>query len=215
MDSGSSTPSATPPRRFFGKKYDLQRVQRQVAKLEDSAASRRSMFRLYSTLWDYFLVVNGVQTRDPYQGDDGGSNSQGPSPSQSHGYSGMSPTLGQRAMGLVESFNLQALELIGGSARPSLSQGMEKAVRMRGERCPLIVFRVMLLFVQEADLDLAEQQVHNFLAFLPSMLAVETDTVKNRLHYFLWYAPCPRCLPALPPSDTNPACLVCLPTAGA
>lgn len=202
QESGSNPGSQTPARKLYNKRYDFSRVQALIARIKDNEETRNSMWRLYSVFWEYFSVINGIVEDPPVLVDSevpGNPAHPGVGPNPSLG-SGQSPTLGQRAMGLVESFNMQALELIGVSSRPTLSQGIEKAVRMRGERCPRLVFRLMLLFMQEADMDLAVLQMDRFLAFLPSMVSVETEQARNRLHLFLW---CVHFSSSPHPSDAN------------
>lgn len=68
---------------------------------------------------------------------------------------------------------------------------MDKSFRMRGEKCPRVVFRLVLLYLFEADLEAASRSVQQFLALLPAFLSTDSEQNKNRLHLLLWYARAP------------------------
>jgi len=104
------------------------------------------------------------------------------------------PTLGQRARGLVESLNIPAAEMaaavvssgLGAVGMNPSNKLVDKVFRLRGERCPRIVFRLVVLYLYNADLQSATLCVQQFLALLPSFVSSEVEQNKNRLQLFLW-----------------------------
>ena len=145
----------------------------------ESQKSKRRLWRLYNGVWKLLCTANGV----PFPGSEG-VHISGPTtidqPLQT-------PTFGQRARGLVESLHAPASEMLGG---PGGAWGNDKVVKLRGEKLPRVVFRLLLLYLWEATLDEAAVYAQVFLALLPSLLAVESEASKNRLHLFLWWASC-------------------------
>lgn len=108
---------------------------------------------------------------------------------------GPGPSLGQRARGLVESLNIPAAEMAAAVVAGGLgavvginvpTKIVDKATRLRSERCPRIVFRLVLLYLYEAGAEQASQCVQQFLALLPVFLSAESEMNKNRLQLFLW-----------------------------
>jgi len=62
-----------------------------------------------------------------------------------------------------------------------------KVFRLTGERCPRIVFRLVVLYLCNADLQSATLRVQQFLALLPSFTSSEVEQNNNRnLQLFLW-----------------------------
>lgn len=104
------------------------------------------------------------------------------------------PSLGQRARGLVESLNMPAVEMAtavvsGGFsavANISTSKLVDKAIRLRGEKCPRILFRLVLLYLCKADLERASRCVQQFVSLLPYLLSTDNEQIKNRLQLFIW-----------------------------
>lgn len=135
-------------------------------------------WRLYDKVWSLLITMNGrgAGSGNIYQ----------------TGVSG--PTLGQRARGLVESLNIPAAEMAAAVVSSGLGAvGMnppnklvDKVFRLRSERCPRIVFRLVVLYLYNADLHSATRCVEHFLALLPSFVSSEVEQNKNRLQLFLW-----------------------------
>jgi hypothetical protein len=80
------------------------------------------------------------------------------------------------------------LGVVGISSSINKQQG-EKTSRLRGERCPRVVFRLVLLYLYHADLESTSRCVQQFLALLPVFLSTESEQNKNRLQLLLWYVP--------------------------
>lgn len=101
------------------------------------------------------------------------------------------PSLGQRARGLVESLNIPAAEMAavvvaGGISNALGSKANNKAMLLRGEKLPRVVFHLVLLYLCKADLEKASKCVQQFISLLPSLLTSDDDQSKNRLQYFIW-----------------------------
>ncbi|XP_031393123.1 BEACH domain-containing protein B isoform X2 [Punica granatum] len=134
-------------------------------------------WNLYDNLW---IVVSALNGKGP---------SKLPKSSLSPG-----PSFGQRARGLVESLNIPAAEMAavvvsGGisnalGAKPSKS--VDKAMLLRGERCPKIVFRFVILYLCKASLERASRCVQQFISLLPYLLVVDDEQSKTRLQLFIW-----------------------------
>lgn len=111
---------------------------------------------------------------------------------KSSGSSG--PSLSQRARGLVESLNIPAAEMasvvvtggIGNALGGWANKSVDKAMLLRGEKFPRVVFHLVILYLCKADLEKASKCVQQFISLLPSFLASDDDQSKNRLHYFIW-----------------------------
>eukprot|EP00850_Spirogloea_muscicola_P002042 SM000007S21002 [mRNA] locus=s7:1425419:1443445:- [translate_table: standard] len=101
------------------------------------------------------------------------------------------PTLAQRARGLLDSLNGPASELAGAfnTGQPGgLAKGLErdKLMKLRGDRCPRVAFRLAFLYLHHADLASASRAAEQLSVLLPDLLAVDTDVVRSRLQLFLW-----------------------------
>ncbi|CAK9237200.1 unnamed protein product [Sphagnum troendelagicum] len=142
--------------------------------------NKREYWRLYDKVWSLLIAMNG----------------RGPAANRGNFVlpptSG--PTFGQRARGLVESLNIPASEIaaavvsggLGVVSIGSFAKVLDKSSRSRGERCPRVVLRLVLLYLFEADLDAAKRCVQQFIALLPAFFSTESEQNKNRLQLLLW-----------------------------
>ncbi|CAK9238386.1 unnamed protein product, partial [Sphagnum troendelagicum] len=142
--------------------------------------NKREYWRLYDKVWSLLIAMNGR----------GAAANRGnfvlPPTS--------GPTFGQRARGLVESLNIPASEIaaavvsggLGVVSIGSFAKVLDKSSRSRGERCPRVVLRLVLLYLFEADLDAAKRCVQQFIALLPAFFSTESEQNKNRLQLLLW-----------------------------
>ncbi|KAH9551888.1 hypothetical protein CY35_09G037400 [Sphagnum magellanicum] len=142
--------------------------------------NKREYWRLYDKVWSLLIAMNGR----------GAAANRGnfvlPSTS--------GQTFGQRARGLVESLNIPASEIaaavvsggLGVVSIGSFAKVLDKSSRSRGERCPRVVLRLVLLYLFEADLDAASRCVQQFIALLPAFFSTESEQNKNRLQLLLW-----------------------------
>ncbi|KAL6629117.1 hypothetical protein ACP70R_028882 [Stipagrostis hirtigluma subsp. patula] len=131
----------------------------------------------FDKIWILLCNLNGkVQTRLTPKG----SNSAGPS-------------IGQRARGLVESLNIPAAEMaavvvtggIGGALGGKTNKTADKAMMLRGERFPRIIFHLIIMYLCKAVLENASKCVQQFISLLPTLIS-EDDQCKNRLHFLVW-----------------------------
>lgn len=103
------------------------------------------------------------------------------------------PSIGQRARGLVESLNIPAAEMaavvvtggIGTSLSAKSNKITDKAMMLRGERFPRIIFHLVLLYLCKAGVENASKCVQQFITMLPNLIS-EEDQCKNRLHFLIW-----------------------------
>ncbi|CAK9279032.1 unnamed protein product [Sphagnum jensenii] len=142
--------------------------------------NKREYWQLYDKVWSLLIAMNGR----------GAAANRGnfvlPPTS--------GPTFGQRARGLVESLNIPASEIaaavvsggLGVVSIGSFAKVLDKSSRSRGERCPRVVLRLVLLYLFEADLDAAKRCVQQFIALLPAFFSTESEQNKNRLQLLLW-----------------------------
>jgi hypothetical protein len=158
------------------KSWQIQTSTGDVVKL----VNKDQYWRLYDNVWSLLIAMNG----------------RGTASGSFQLSAASSPTLGQRARGLVESLNMPAAEMaaavvssglgvVGISSSLNKQQG-EKTSRLRGERCPRVVFRLVLLYLYHADLESTSRCVQQFLALLPVFLSTESEQNKNRLQLLLW-----------------------------
>lgn len=104
------------------------------------------------------------------------------------------PSFGQRARGLVESLNIPAAEMaavvVSGGISTALgakpSKYVDKAMLLRGEKCPRIVFHLLILYLSKAGLERASRCVQQFISFLPFLLSCDDDQSRNKLHFLIW-----------------------------
>ncbi|CAI5531483.1 unnamed protein product [Closterium sp. Naga37s-1] len=66
----------------------------------------------------------------------------------------------------------------------------ERLEQLGKEKCPRVVFRLVLLYVYDAELDALQRCLHHFTVLVPVMLADgsdgNSDWHRNRFHLFLW-----------------------------
>ncbi|THU62740.1 hypothetical protein C4D60_Mb01t08320 [Musa balbisiana] len=104
------------------------------------------------------------------------------------------PSFGQRARGLVESLNIPAAEMaavvVSGGITNALggktNKYIDKAMLLRGEKCPRVIFHLVILYLCKADLESASRCVQQFISLLPLLLTSDDDQSKNRLHFYIW-----------------------------
>ncbi|CAL0327334.1 unnamed protein product [Lupinus luteus] len=135
-------------------------------------------WNLYDKLWAVISKMNG----------------KGPSNMLPKSSSFAGPSLGQRARGLVESLNIPAAEVaavvVSGGIGTALSgkpnKIVDKAMILRGERCPRIIYRLVILYLCKSSLERASRCVQVFTSLLPCLLIAEDEQSKSRLQLFIW-----------------------------
>lgn len=133
---------------------------------------------LYDNLWIIITEMNG----------------KGPSKTLPKSSSSVGPSFGQRARGLVESLNIPAAEMaavvvsggIGNALGGKPNKNVDKAMLLRGEKCPRIVFRLVILYLCRSSLERASRCVQQFVSLLPCLLATDDEQSKIRLQLFIW-----------------------------
>ncbi|CAD6251786.1 unnamed protein product [Miscanthus lutarioriparius] len=103
------------------------------------------------------------------------------------------PSIGQRARGLVESLNIPAAEMAAVVVTGGISSALggktnkiaDKAMMLRGERFPRIIFHLIIMYLCKAGLENASKCVQQFISLLPNLIS-EDDLCKNRLHFLIW-----------------------------
>ncbi|GAB4839467.1 hypothetical protein Ancab_028990 [Ancistrocladus abbreviatus] len=135
-------------------------------------------WNLYDYLWIMISAMNG----------------KGPSKIVAKPASSTVPSLGQRARVLVESLNIPAAEMaavvVSGGISNALGgktgKSIDKAMLLRGERCPRIVFRLVVLYLCRAPLQRASRCVQQIIPLMPCLLISDDEQSKNRLQLFIW-----------------------------
>jgi len=135
-------------------------------------------WNLYDKLWVVISKMNGK-----------GSSNMLPKSSALAG-----PSLGQRARGLVESLNIPAAEVaavvvaggIGTALTAKPNKNVDKAMVLRGERCPRIIYRLVILYLCKSSLERASRCVHQFISLLPCLLNADDEQSKSRLQLIIW-----------------------------
>ncbi|XVE60616.1 hypothetical protein DITRI_Ditri05aG0142300 [Diplodiscus trichospermus] len=153
------------------------RASRQSMTSEDDITGDK-WWNLFDNLWIVISEMNGK-----------GPSKMGPRISASVG-----PSFGQRARDLVESLNIPAAEMaavvvsggIGNALSGKPNKNVDKAMALRGERCPRIVFRLLILYLCRSSLERASRCVQQFISLLPSFLATDDEQSKSRLQLFIW-----------------------------
>ncbi|KAG8632803.1 hypothetical protein MANES_18G056822v8 [Manihot esculenta] len=136
-------------------------------------------WNLYDNLWVIIGEMNG----------------KGPSRMLPKSSPAVGPSFGQRARGLVESLNIPAAEMaavvvsggIGNALGGKPNKTVDKAMLLRGERCPRIVFRLVFVYLSKSSLERASRCVQQVILLLPSLLAADDEQSKSRLQLFLWF----------------------------
>ncbi|XP_027772213.1 BEACH domain-containing protein B isoform X3 [Solanum pennellii] len=106
----------------------------------------------------------------------------------------VAPSLSQRARGLVESLNIPAAEMaavvVSGGISNALAgkpnKPVDKAMLLRGEKCPRIVFRLIILYLCKSSLERASRCVQQIIPLLPCLLTADDEQSKSRLQLFIW-----------------------------
>lgn len=109
--------------------------------------------------------------------------------------SGVGASFGQRARGLVESLNIPAAEMASAVVSGGISNALvgktnkpvDKAMLLRGENCPRITYRLLVLYLCESSLARCSQCVQLVIPLLPNLLTVIDEQSKSRLQLFIWY----------------------------
>nr|XP_027094520.1 BEACH domain-containing protein B isoform X2 [Coffea arabica]XP_027094521.1 BEACH domain-containing protein B isoform X3 [Coffea arabica] len=133
---------------------------------------------MYDNIWIIISMMNG----------------KGPSKALPRSSSTSIPSFSQRARGLVESLNIPAAEMaavvVSGGISNALggkpNKTVDKAMLLRGEKCPRIVFRLMILYLCKSSLERASRCVQQFIPLLPSLLTADDEQSKNRVQLFIW-----------------------------
>ncbi|KAL5705340.1 hypothetical protein ACHQM5_023655 [Ranunculus cassubicifolius] len=144
----------------------------------DHDVTSNEWWNLYDKLWLILGEMNGK-----------GSSRMLPKSSSSVG-----PSFGQRARGLVESLNIPAAEMaavvvsgsIGNALGGKPNKTVDKAMILRGEKCPRIVFRLVILYLCRSSLERASRCVQQIISLLPSLLSADDEHSKSRLQLFIW-----------------------------
>ncbi|KAA8528370.1 hypothetical protein F0562_035725 [Nyssa sinensis] len=135
-------------------------------------------WNLYDNLWIIISEMNG----------------KGPSKMLPKSSSAPGPSFGQRARGLVESLNIPAAEMaavvVSGGISNALggkpNKNVDKAMLLRGEKCPRIVFRLVILYLCSASLERASRCVQQVTPLLPCLLTADDEQSKSRLQLLIW-----------------------------
>ncbi|KAL3514285.1 hypothetical protein ACH5RR_027002, partial [Cinchona calisaya] len=134
-------------------------------------------WNVYDNVWIIVSVMNG----------------KGPSKALPRSSSTSIPSFSQRARGLVESLNIPAAEMaavvVSGGISNALggkpNKTVDKAMLLRGEKCPRIVFRLMILYLCKSSLERASRCVQQFIPLLPCLLTADDEQSKNRVQLFI------------------------------
>ncbi|KAK4359154.1 hypothetical protein RND71_021383 [Anisodus tanguticus] len=121
-------------------------------------------------------------------------NDKGPSKMLPRSSQSVAPSLSQRARGLVESLNIPAAEMaaviVSGGISNALAgkpnKPVDKAMLLRGEKCPRIVFRLIILYLCKSSLERASRCVQQVIPLLPCLLTADDEQSKSRLQLFIW-----------------------------
>ncbi|KNA15279.1 hypothetical protein SOVF_099670 isoform A [Spinacia oleracea] len=119
---------------------------------------------------------------------------KGPSKTMHKSTSFSGPSLGQRARVLVESLNIPAAEMaavvvsggLGNALGGKSSRNVDKAMLLRAEKCPRVVFRLVVLYLCRASLQRASRGVQQVIPLLPSLFLSDDEQSRNRLQLFIW-----------------------------
>lgn len=154
------------------------RFGKQPSAKEDNIDGDR-WWNLYDNLWILISEING----------------KGPSKMLPKSSSSVGPSFGQRARGLVESLNIPAAEMaavvvsggIGNALGGKPSKSVDRAMLLRGEKGPRIVFRLVILYLCRSSLERASRCVQLFVSLLPCLMVSDDEQSKTRLQLFIWY----------------------------
>lgn len=132
---------------------------------------------LYDMIWIIISKMNGKGTSKVLPG------------------SSSTPSFSQRARVLVESLNIPAAEMASAVVSGGISNALigkpnktvDKAMLLRGEKCPRIVFRLMIFYLCESSLQRVSQFMQQVVPLLPYLLTADDAQSKSRLHLLIWY----------------------------
>ncbi|KAM7514487.1 hypothetical protein LguiA_004070 [Lonicera macranthoides] len=135
-------------------------------------------WNIYDKLWIIISEMNG----------------KGPSKTLPKSSAAVGPSFGQRARGLVESLNIPAAEMAAVVVSGGISNALvgkpnklvDKAMVLRGEKCPRIVFRLLIQYLCKASLERASRCVQQVIPLLPCLLTADDEQSKSRLQLFIW-----------------------------
>lgn len=155
----------------------ISRVSKERAMYKDEMIDD-DWWNLYDNLWIIICQMNG----------------KAPSKMLPKSSSAVGPSFGQRARGLVESLNIPAAEMaavvVSGGLSSALggkpNKNVDKAMLLRAEKCPRIVFRLVILYLCRSSLERASRCVQQIIPLLPYLLAVDDEQSKSRLQLFIW-----------------------------
>jgi hypothetical protein len=151
---------------------------KQIVTNEDDVNDEK-WWKLYDDLWIIISEMNG----------------KGPSKTLPKASSAAGPSFGQRARGLVESLNIPAAEVaavvvsggIGSALGGKPNKNVDKAMLLRGERFPRIIFRLVILYLCRSSLERASRCVQQVISLFPCLLAADDEQSKSKLQLFIWY----------------------------
>ncbi|KAL5988451.1 hypothetical protein ACLOJK_036215 [Asimina triloba] len=146
--------------------------------LSDEDTMDNGWWSLYDKMW---ILISEI-------------NDRGPSKMSLKVSTTAGPSFGQRARGLVESLNIPAAEMaavvvsggIGNALGGKPNKYVDKAMLLRGEKCPRLVFRLVILYLCESSLERASRCVQQFISLLPCLLTADDEQNKSRLQLFIW-----------------------------
>lgn len=150
----------------------------QMSTTEEFDGMKDEWWDLYDKTWILMSEMNG----------------KGPSRMLPKGSAVGGPSFGQRARGLVESLNIPAAEMaavvvsggIGNALGGKVNKHVDKAMLLRGEKCPRVLFHLVILYLCKAGLESASRCVQQFISLLPTLLTSDDDQSRNKLHFFIW-----------------------------
>lgn len=182
--SSASSPRVTSKRTSFGAATSAEtssrRVSYDVATPDSATSARRKWLRgafangktvtrtpscwaLYDQIWRLLEAIHGIRKTPSASGNEARllPAPQSPTAGSSSGSSRVA-ALREKAKGFVDSLEQKAAELTSGQpqfaagVQTKLSSAMlDRVVKGRGERCPRIVYRLVLLYLKEVRLVLA------------------------------------------------------------
>lgn len=64
---------------------------------------------------------------------------------------------------------------------------VDKAMLLRGEKCPRVVYRLVVVYLCKSSLVRCSRCVQQIIPVLPYLLTADDEQSKNRLQLFIWY----------------------------